>query len=301
MAKNFKIADLKATSVYHVSLIDKWDGHAESRIMTGEELKSFTNAAAHLYDIHAEEREEENNMKEFTMMKAEIKQDSEKRKQETAFYIENGYFPTWAEEHRTDSERGLKAYSTACRWEQYQNKAISREKAVEFATKRALKEIEKKTAQSLAQLDRIANAAELESVQISVDWVRSRTWGYNPHVEAYTNTGRHTGTASGYGYDKESTAIAEALNDCESVLKALYTLKEKGLQAGQSDESATACCGRDNRDICGYGAGYGVIPYFEGGVGSSCFWAIFEKCGYKVTGHHGKKSDFYTIERKVEQ
>ena len=48
MAKNFKIADLKETSVYQVSLIDKWDGHAESRTMTGEELKSFTNAAAHL-------------------------------------------------------------------------------------------------------------------------------------------------------------------------------------------------------------------------------------------------------------
>lgn len=54
MSRNFKIAELKETGIYHVSLIDKWDGHAESLTMTGEELKSFTNAAAHLYDIYAE-------------------------------------------------------------------------------------------------------------------------------------------------------------------------------------------------------------------------------------------------------
>lgn len=296
MAKNFKIADIKPAAVYSVSLIDKWDGTAEERTMTGAELVSFTNAALHLYDIHAEE---EKNMAEFTMIKAEVQQDSDKRKENTAFYIENGYFPTWAEEYHTDPERGLRQHSTARRWEQYQAGEISREKAVELATKRALKAIEKDTAAELAKLDRVAQAADLTSVSISVDWVRSYMWGYNPHVEAYTNTGKHTGKAGGCGYDKESAAIAEALNQCDSVLKMLYTLKENGLRAGQSDESTTACTGRDNRNICGYGSGYGITPYFEGGVGSSCFWSIFEKCGYKVTGHHGKHSDFYSIEKAV--
>lgn len=57
MAKNFKIADIKNDSLYSVSLIDNWDGSTETKTMTGDELKSFTNAAAHLYDIHATEIE----------------------------------------------------------------------------------------------------------------------------------------------------------------------------------------------------------------------------------------------------
>ncbi|SCJ25383.1 Uncharacterised protein [uncultured Ruminococcus sp.] len=296
MAKNSKIADIKPAAVYSVSLIDKWDGTAEKRKMTGAELVSFTNAALHLYDIHAEE---EKNMREFTMIKAEVQQDSEKKKENTAFYIENGYFPTWAEEHRGEPDRGLREYSTARRWEQYKAGEISREKAVELATKRALKAVEKDTATKLAQLDRVAAAPDLSFISISVDWVRSRTWGNNPHAEARTNTGVFTGTASGCGYDKESAAIAEALNQCDSVLKVLYTLKESGLRAGLSDRSKTAVCGRSNGDICGYGAGYGAIPYFEGGVGSSCFWSILKKCGFSTSCHHGKHSDFYSVEKEV--
>lgn len=55
MAKNFKIADIDRNALYTVSTIDNWDGHAEQKQMTGAALISFTNAAAHLYDIHAEE------------------------------------------------------------------------------------------------------------------------------------------------------------------------------------------------------------------------------------------------------
>lgn len=246
-----------------------------------------------------EVKEEETEMKEFAMIETRVNEEAEKTAADTVFYIENGYFPTWAEEHRTDPDRGLKAHSTETRWKQYQAGTISREKAVEFATKRALKEIDKKTAAKLAKLDRVANAPDLTFISVSVDWVRSSTWGYNPHVEIRTNTGTYTGTASGCGYDKESAAIAEAFNKCDSVLKALCTLKEKGLQAGQTDESKTAACGRSNGEICGYGAGYGAVPYFEGGAGSSCFWEILKKCGFKTTGHHGKHSDYYSVEKEV--
>lgn len=238
-------------------------------------------------------------MAEFTEIKKIVTEDSDSRKESTAFYISNGYRPTWSEENRGDSDRGLKEYSTSHRWEQYTRGEITREKAVELATKRALKKIEKDTAAELAKLDRVAQAANLNFISISVDWVRSRTWGYNPHVEIHTNTGYYTGTASGCGYDKESVAIAEALNQCDSVLKALYTLKEKGLRAGKSDKSKTSSCGRSNGEICGCGAGYGAIPYFEGGVGASCFWSIFEKCGYKTSGHHSKHSDFYSVEKEM--
>ena len=48
-------------------------------------------------------------MKEFTMIEKRITEEAEKNTAATVFYIENGYFPTWAEEHRTDPDRGLKA------------------------------------------------------------------------------------------------------------------------------------------------------------------------------------------------
>lgn len=245
-----------------------------------------------------EQKEEETETKEFEMIEKRITEEAEKNTADTVFYIENGYFPTWAEEHRTDPDRGLKANSTETRWEQYQAGTISREKAVELATKRATKEIEKETAAKLAKLDRVANAPDLTFVSVSVDWVRSRTWGYNPHVEVRTNTGTYTGMASGCGYDKESAAIAEAFNKCDSILKALYQLKENGLKAGKTDASKTACTGVENRNICGYGSGYSVLPYFEGGVGVSCFWSILKKCGYKTREHHVKHSDFYSVEKE---
>lgn len=235
---------------------------------------------------------------EFTEIKKEVTADSETAAEQKRFYIENGFFPTWAEEHCQHSDNGLKEYSTALRWEQYTNGTISREKAVELATRRAVRAIEKKTAAKLATLDRVAAAPDLSFCSVSVEWVRSSTWGYNPHAEAHTNNGTFYGSASGYGYDKESAAIADAFNRSDSVLKALFTLKEKGLRAGQNDECKTACTGRNNTPICGYGAGYDAIPYFEGGVGSSCFWSILKKCGYTVHANHGKHSDFYQIEKE---
>lgn len=245
-------------------------------------------------------------MTEFKMLKKRITEEAEKNTANTVFYIENGFFPTWAEEHRTDPDRGLKANSTETRWKQYQAGTISREKAVELATKRATKQIKKETAAKLAQLDRVANAPDLAFISVSVDWVRSRTWGHNPHVEVRTNTGTYTGMASGYGYDKESAAIADAFNKCDSILKALYQLKENGLNdppvEGRALNPFAAEPLRESpvssNSICGYGAGYDILPYFEGGVGVSCFWSILKKCGYKTRGHHTKHSDFYSVEKE---
>ena len=53
----------------------------------------------------------------------------------------------------------------------------------------------------------------------------------------------------------------------------------------------------NSHDLLGYGSGYGVLPYFEGGVGVSSLLYIFKKLVYKVNEYHTKTSDFYTIER----
>lgn len=233
-----------------------------------------------------------NNFKELT--KAFL-QDREAVKERTFFYIENGFYPSWAEQHRNNPDRGLQEHSTETRWNQYRAGKIDRAKAVELAQKRAAKELDKRTAEGLAKLEAASNAPELTFATINVEWKYSRTWGHNPHVESWTDGGRFYGTASGCGYDKQSAAVAEAFNNDYSVLKVLYTMKEKALAEGKNDESRTACTGHDNRDILGYGAGYSVIPYFEGGVGVECFWNILKKAGYIIESNYGKHEDFYRI------
>ena len=52
--KNFKLADIDRNALYTVSIIDNWIDDAKQQLMTGADLDSFANAAAHLYDIHAE-------------------------------------------------------------------------------------------------------------------------------------------------------------------------------------------------------------------------------------------------------
>lgn len=145
--------------------------------------------------------------------------------------------------------------------------------------------------EALEKLQNVENAGELDYINISIDWVRSSVGENNPRVEAYINGSSFNGHASGCNYDKESAAVARALNQSYRVLKVLYILKENGLKEGKTS----------NHDILGYGSGYGVLPAFEGGVGVNCFWQILEKAGYKVESHYGKRSDFYNITKEAKQ
>lgn len=233
----------------------------------------------------------------FTNLKKRLIEDADKRKNDTIFYIKNGYMSNWSTEYHNNLNRGLKQYSTDTRWHQFKKGIITREKAVEYATNRVIKQFDKELNNKLNQLERIAAAPDLEYISISIEWKHNKTWGNNPHVIVRSNIGIYTGTASGCGYDKESTAIAQAFNQCDSILKEIYILKEKGLKAGLNDYSSTACTGVNNSNICGYGAGYDVLPYFEGGVGVNSFWSILEKCDFEIHSYHTKKHDYYSIER----
>ncbi len=228
-------------------------------------------------------------------------EDRETQRQRNEFYIIHGYCESWSKEQQNESDNGLKRYSTARRWEQYQAGEIDRAKACEFAIKRMNKEIEKEISLKLAHLEAVANAPEVHYISVNVEYRRSSTWGYNPAVEVITNgeSGIFTGYASGCGYDKESAAVAEAFNKSLGILKVLYTLKEKALEAGESDESKTACTGHDNRNCVGYGSGYSVIPYFEGGVGVGCFWSILKKAGFDTACNYGKHENIYKINKEV--
>lgn len=234
----------------------------------------------------------------FEMLKKRLEEEKAQKEAAAKFYIENGYCETWAEENKRKSDNGIERESTATRWKQYKNGDINREKAVELATKRALKDIEKRYIKDLDRLIRARDAEEVEGVAISVEWKHNRTWGYNPTANISVKTKSHcthyAGTASGCGYDKLTAAVGSALNQSESIKKMLYTAKEKALRENYPKLEQP----ESNRDFINYGAGYGVLPYFEGGVGISSFYGVFEKCGYKCTMcNETKTTNFYYFER----
>lgn len=236
----------------------------------------------------------------FDLLKNELLEDHARQFENRKFFIENGYLKNWNEENKKKNDHGIKRFSTETRWNQYQAGKISREKAVLYAIKRQEKKMKKELLDKIEKLEKVASAPDLELVSLYVKYNKSRTWGYCPRVTAFSNNKRSTGYANGCGYDKESAAVAEAFNSDFSVLKVLYTLKEKGLENALSAESKTACTGIDNRNIVGYGAGYSVLPYFEGGVGVDCFWSMFKKAGYEVKAGYGKNERMYEIFKKEE-
>lgn len=184
----------------------------------------------------------------------------------------------------------LSYFATDLRIKQVLDGLISFDDFLQIAEKRAQKKIEKELESLDAKLEKIEKADTLQYVTISVAWVKSRVWGSNPHAELKTNNGIFRGTASGYGYDKESAAVAAALNQDFSILKMLFDVKEKALAEGQENNS---------RDILGYGSGYYTLPYFEGGVGVNCFRSIFENCGYNWEHiANGKRYDVYRVTAK---
>lgn len=172
----------------------------------------------------------------------------------------------------------------------FQAGALTLEDAKKSAIKRIEADFSKRLARTIKKIDRAETAPELVYIDISVEWKKSRVWGMNPTAKVRAWIGPHsvetgTGTASGCGYDKESAAIADALNSCPSVMSALYEVAE---QIGARQE--------EYREKIGYGSGYSVLPYFEGGVGISCYYQIFESMGY--TMRHtasGKTFDVYTV------
>lgn len=168
-----------------------------------------------------------------------------------------------------------------------QKEKLTKNEQKEIIKNKIIKEYNTRLNKNLKRIDTIEKANNnIESITINVDWVKNRTWGYNPHATIYTNNGDITeGRASGCGYDKESTAIAEALNKNNDILKLLYIAKNKKMTAKKTN----------SHDLLGYGSGYGALPYFEGGVGASSLLNIFRKLGYSISEHHTEKSDFYTI------
>ena len=137
-----------------------------------------------------------------------------------------------------------------------------------------------------AELKQIEAAADISQINIVVEWKKSAMWGSNPtaNVQISFKGGTcktYIGKASGCGYDKESAAIGQALNACQSMQKALIIASEK--------------------EALPYGAvvnEYGAS--FSGGSGVSSFRNVFEFMGFTwECCATGKSFDAYRIIREA--
>lgn len=197
-------------------------------------------------------------------------------------------------------ENRVKAYSTRTRAAQYDAGLLTLDELRRLAVERSDRKLEKEKAQELDRLERIENAAPVESVTVRVEWHRSRTWGNNPTAYVDVCAGGRwysaTDSASGCGYDKRSAAVGGAFGKIDAMLKILCDMKEKAISDGASETAS-------NGNLIGYGSGYGAIPYYEGGVGVGCFLRILEKAGYKIVvrDESAAHSDYYYIEKAKNQ
>jgi len=231
---------------------------------------------------------------EFKALKKAIRKAAEAAKADARFYIRHGYYKTWSADNReaADKDAGIRHHATEARYSAYKAGRLNRSDAIRYAIIRAEKEIDKRTAATIAKIEAAETAPAPMLIRINVEWKRNTYWGYNPTAEVYAPNGQAanmtTGHASGCGYDKRSAAVAEAFNDNLAVMRLLYNLEENRLHHRNP---------QSRREFIGYGSGYYEKPYFEGGVGIECFIRILEKAGYKVISNEaGKYNDFYYAE-----
>jgi len=153
----------------------------------------------------------------------------------------------------------------------------------------------KREAAELAIIEQQKNQKPINKIIISIEWKKSQMWGSNPHCEVkiYYKDGEFTRsqvyTASGCGYDKESTVIAQVFNDY--LRYKLWKLSEEAIKGGHGsgDEGS---------------APYGINRYsnsrsFAGGIGTNCYFKISEYIGgeFEQTAS-GKTFDVFTYKDK---
>lgn len=183
-----------------------------------------------------------------------------------------------------DDDRLIERFTTDYTYKKYRAGEISQDKAYKKAYDKMVKTMYTERENKLSKLEKYENAQDIERVKISVEWKKSYTWGMNPHVDlsAYSCNNLYTSnsTASGCGYDKQSEAVANALNGIYGIRKLLI---EKLDYIEQKKP---------------YGVNlYSNIPAFSGGVGVDCYRSFFKAIGWNWEEMHGKTYDCYILTR----
>ena len=167
-------------------------------------------------------------------------------------------------------------YITDLRKQQLKDGKITLEKAQQIAIKKASKEIEKQTNKKIEKVRDIGSVDEsMEDINIIIE-VKKSCLGYQCKATLITDKTRIEGKfTGGWGYDKLSTAMAEVLNQYHPLMKLMYNYIDDKM----FEEASLTI---NNHEILGYGSGYGILPYFESGVGVSSFYTIFDNLGLKL-------------------
>ncbi|NOQ37583.1 hypothetical protein GQ472_01715 [archaeon] len=152
---------------------------------------------------------------------------------------------------------------------------------------------DKKIAEDMDRIKAVEGAEDFkDELVVTVEWKKSRMWGNNP--TAHTSDGDRSESIGGCGYDKESTAIAQVLNQNMPLLKLMYSRKDKDHSRWKDFDDHSDY----NRKVLGYGSGYGILPQFEGGVGVSSHQNIMKNIGLEM--QHlvtTDRSDTYVIKK----
>jgi hypothetical protein len=127
-------------------------------------------------------------------------------------------------------------------------------------------------------------------IEIEVEWSKNRTWGWCPRAnmrwkDANGEWNHMDGSAyaSGCGYDKHSTVLAECLNTFKNLRYAVRNKDFKKSPYGIYKSDYIYC-------------------YFEGGVGAECYPRIMDWLGYDMKHvAHGKTYDKWVIIKKSER
>ena len=128
--------------------------------------------------------------------------------------------------------------------------------------------------------------ADISTLRIDVTWKKSRWWGNCPRAEWrcwFKDGSFKDGSeyASGCGYDKLSQVVAEAFNKVA-----------KGMAWRKRNSRKKAPYGIMH---VGKGANKKYNPYFEGGIGASCYYSIAAYLGGSMEWSEGKTWDSFVF------
>lgn len=180
----------------------------------------------------------------------------------------------------------INRYLTDLRIDQLKKGIIDRDTAEKIAIKKAKKEHDARLNKEIEKINFINSASDFKSLTINIEWKKSKMWGNNPRAIITGDSYADSGYIGGCGYDKESTAISQALKECNTFMKLLYTVKNDNID-------------KHNHELFGYGSGYGILPYYEGGVGTSCLYKICDSIGLQLKHIAGGSNyDVYEIIKK---
>ena len=161
------------------------------------------------------------------------------------------------------------------------------------------RKLQNRIKKELAEIDAHKAQRQVKSLTINIEWRKSRTWGNNPtaYAEVHFKDGSFERSrdykASGCGYDKESTVIAECFNEY-----LRYKLYEKHKLAssinGEKVDHPYGVYYYGGKEGQKHESGYISKPSFNEGVGTSCYYKIAEFIGGKFERvASGKTFDAY--------